>query len=124
MIIGIGIDIVDIKSFTELFNKSKRFRQRVFTENEIEYCENKPIKYQHYAARFAAKEALMKAIGTGWAKDVQWKHIEVISNKTGRPSIQLYRKVKEIIEILKVKSVHVSLSHSDIIVGAFIILET
>lgn len=144
MIIGIGVDIVDISSFTESFNKSKRFRQRVFTENEIAYCESRPNKYQHYAARFAAKEAVMKAIGTGWNKGIQWKQIETKNNgfnktnpekrlkskadskfetEEGRPEIELSCKALECVKKLGVDYMHISLSHSETQAVAFIVLE-
>ena len=82
MVLGIGTDIIEIESIQKSIERNSRFVQRVFTENEINYCEKKTNKYQHYAVRFAAKEAMMKAIKTGWDKGVQWKHIEVI-NKAG-----------------------------------------
>jgi len=144
MIIGIGIDIVDISSFTESFNKSKRFRQRVFTENEIAYCESKSNKYQHYAVRFAAKEAVMKAIGTGWSKGIQWKQIETKNNgfektkpekrlkskvdsnfetEEGRPEIELSCKALECAKKIGVDNMHISLSHSETQAVAFIVLE-
>ncbi|NVO08815.1 MAG: holo-ACP synthase [Bacteroidales bacterium] len=137
MIIGIGVDIIDIKSFTESFNKSKRFRQRVFTENEIAYCESKPNKFQHYAARFAAKEAVMKAIGTGWSKGIQWTQIETINNgkenqqlkndkrdmNGGKPEIRLSGKTLERSKDMGVDNIHISLSHSETQVIAFVVLE-
>lgn len=123
MIIGVGVDIVDINSFTESFNESKRIRQRVFTETEIAYCESKPNKYQHYAARFAAKEAVMKAIGTGWDKGVQWKQIEVINDQSGKPTLNCTSKVLEILNEKNVKNYHLSLSHSESQAIAYVILE-
>ncbi len=87
MIISIGIDIVEIEEIKKSIEKSKRFVRRVFTENEKEYCEHKIDKYPHYAARYAVKEAVMKALGTGWDKGVQWKQVEVI-NGNRRPENQ------------------------------------
>jgi holo-[acyl-carrier protein] synthase len=122
MIIGIGVDIVDIKSFTRSFNKSKRFRQRVFTEKEIKYCESKNNKYQHYAARFAAKEAVMKAIGTGWDKSIQWKQIEILNLENGRPVLLFYGKIKE--RMTENNSIcYISLSHSETQSIAYVVLE-
>lgn len=123
MIIGIGIDIVDISSFERIFNTSKRFKQRIFTETEIAYCEGKPLKYQHYAARFAAKEAVMKALGTGWDKGVQWKHIEVQNDETGKPRLVLYKKAFEILNDLDVNKCHLSLSHSETQAIAYVLLD-
>ena len=87
MIRGIGIDIIEIESVKKSMEQSKRFAQRVFTENEIIYCESNANKYQHYAARFAAKEAMMKALKTGWNNGIQWKQIEVINGASGAPTI-------------------------------------
>jgi holo-[acyl-carrier protein] synthase len=123
MIIGIGVDIVDICSFTESFNKSKRFKQKVFTENEIAYCESRPNKYQHYAVRFAAKEALMKAIGTGWDKGVQWKQIEVKNDISGKPTLACSGKVLEILNNNNVCSSHLSLSHNETQAIAYVLFE-
>jgi holo-[acyl-carrier protein] synthase len=79
MIISIGIDIVEIEEIRKSIENSKRFLERVFTPQEISYCEGKPNKNASYAARFAAKEAAMKALGTGWDKGVQWQQIEVVN---------------------------------------------
>ncbi len=124
MIIGIGVDIIDINSFTESFNKSKRFRQRVFTEREITYCESKPNNYQHYAVRFAAKEAVMKAIGTGWDNGVQWKQIETINSGNGNPEISLSGKALELTKDMGVDKIFVSLSHDETHSVAFVVLES
>ena len=130
MIIGIGVDLVDINSFTESFSKNKRFRQRVFTEDEIAYCESKPSKYQHYAVRLAAKEAVMKAIGTGWDKGVQWKQIEITNTEIGdrrletaKPEIRLSGKAEELIKEMGIEKVFVSLSHSETQAIAFVAME-
>jgi holo-[acyl-carrier protein] synthase len=124
MIIGIGVDIVDLNSFTESFHKSNRFIQRVFTKYEIAYCESKHNKYQHFAARFAAKEAVMKAIGTGWDKGVQWKHIEVLNLENGRPVFRFNGKIKEMMDTNCVNICHISISHSETQAIAFVVLET
>ena len=113
MILGIGTDIIEIGSIRESIKRSKRFVQRVFTASEINYCEGKPNKYQHYAARFAAKEALMKAIKTGWDKGVQWKQIEIRNKAGGAPEIKAYGKTKEHLEEKGIRNIEVSLSHSE-----------
>ena len=77
MIISLGIDLVEIEEIKISIQKSKHFLERVFTEQEILYCEGKSNRFESYAARFAAKEAVMKALGTGWDEGVQWKQIEV-----------------------------------------------
>jgi holo-[acyl-carrier protein] synthase len=122
MIAGIGTDIVDIEDMATLY-ANDRFIRRVFSEEEIVYCENKQLKYQHYAARFAAKEATMKALGCGWDQGVQWKHIEVIRDSTGPPVIRLHEKAKEMAENKGIRRIHLSLSHSEGCALAFVILE-
>src|ERR1035437_7637538 len=94
MIIGTGIDITDIEGIKTSFEQNKRFVYRVFTAYEIEYCESKPFKYQHYSGRFAAKEAMMKALGTGWNNGISWKQIEVINNSNGKPEIVLHKEAR------------------------------
>jgi holo-[acyl-carrier protein] synthase len=139
MIIGIGVDIVEINSFKEICINNKHFIQSVFTLKEIEYCESKSIKYQHFAARFAAKEAFMKAIGTGWDKGVQWKQIEIVhkeirdtfsncnngefETQSGKPEIKLNGKALEITKKIGGKDVFLSLSHDINQSLAFVIIE-
>lgn len=113
MIKGIGTDIIEIETIKKSIEKSSRFKERVFTEKEIIYCENKPNKYQHYAVRFAAKEAVMKALGTGWSNGVQWKHIEVINKSTGQPDIILSDKAEQRLKEIKGTKIEVSLSHCE-----------
>lgn len=124
MIISIGIDLVEIAAFQKSAQQSKRFIPRVFTAGEIEYCESKPLKYHHYAARFAAKEAVMKALGTGWDKGISWKQIEVLGSFGNKPEIVLHNAAKEIALELHVKNIHVSLSHSGNYAIAQVILTT
>jgi holo-[acyl-carrier protein] synthase len=113
MIRGIGTDIIEIGSIQKAMEQSKRFAQRVFTENEISYCENKPNKYQHYAVRFAAKEALMKALKTGWNNGIQWKQIEVLNQAGGAPVLFVSGKTKERLDEAGITTIEVSLSHSE-----------
>src|ERR1035437_10823341 len=97
MIVGTGIDIAEvdrIKATIERFGR--RFLERVFTPDEIRYCESKANKAERYAARFAAKEAAMKAIGTGWSRGVTWRDIEVRRLPGGRPTIVFHGKAGEI----------------------------
>ena len=124
MIQGIGIDIVDIERIKEAINKGgERFIRRVFTNLEINYCNKKRLKYQHFAVRFAAKEAVFKALGTGWQKGVRWVDVETLNDKLGKPMINLFGKVKELSHEMKIKRIHVSLSHSANYAIAQVILE-
>ncbi|MEK7248931.1 MAG: holo-ACP synthase [Bacteroidota bacterium] len=121
MVKGIGVDIIEIerieKSIREL---GDRFLQKIFTPQEIAYCNSKPNTFQHFAARFAAKEALSKALATGWAGEFRWKDVEVMNEPSGKPVLVLHNSMKQ---VLAKCSVFVSLSHSDHHVVAMIVIE-
>jgi holo-[acyl-carrier protein] synthase len=123
MIKGTGTDIVEIKTIEKSILQNKRFKERVYTSNEIEYCETKPNKFQHYAARFAAKEAVMKALETGWNKGIQWKHIEVLNEPNGKPIIRLTDKANELTKENEINNVHISLSHCENYATAFVVIQ-
>ncbi|HXG66979.1 MAG TPA: holo-ACP synthase, partial [Blastocatellia bacterium] len=114
MIIAIGIDIVDISRLEESFERSgDLFRDRVFTEAEIAYCERRARRSASYAARFAAKEATMKALGTGWAEGVGWRDIEVVSQENGKPTLKLSGRALELFQKMGAWKAHLTLSHSN-----------
>ncbi len=113
-IFGIGTDIVNIKRIEKILkNKKSTFKKKIFTENEILYCTNKRNPYPYYAKRFAAKEALSKALGTGINKDISFKNIQVSNDKKGKPYILLKGKTETFLK-KKIKSknysIHLSLS--------------
>ena len=125
MIIAIGVDLVEISRIEEVFTRrGERFRRRVFTEGEISYCERRASKLASYAARFAAKEAVMKALGTGWSEGVGWKDIEVVSGPSGAPMIQLHRSALERMSEIGATRALVSLTHSGELAIAQVILES
>lgn len=124
MIIGIGIDLVEISRLEEVFaRRGERFCARVFTEGEVGYCESLGSKLASYAARFAAKEAVMKALGTGWSEGVGWKDIEVVSEPGGPPAIELHRRARDRMREIGATKVHVSLTHSGNLAIAQVVLE-
>ena len=111
MVIGIGIDIIEISRIKESIDKyGERFLEKIFTVKEIEYCEGKANKYQHYAARFSAKEAVAKALSTGWNNDFSWQNIEVFNEPTGMPYVKLTGKLREFLS--DDKELKISMSHS------------
>lgn len=113
MIIATGIDLVEISRIEEKLSRhNHRFRDRVFTPAEIAYCESRASRFASYAARFAAKEAVMKALGTGWAEGVAWQEIEIFNNPAGAPTIHLAGRALERFNELGAQRAHVSLSHS------------
>ena len=125
MIVGIGVDIVDIPRMRRaLERQGERFVRRVFTAAEREYCRSHRDPAPYFAARFAAKEALFKAIGTGWAQGVTWLDAEVRREEHGAPRVALTGRAGEISRSLGTRAIHVSLSHSEEAAVAFVILES
>jgi len=113
MILGTGIDVIDFaKLDNAISSHGDRFLKRVFTEKEMEYCQSKAKPVQHYAGRFAAKEAVMKALHTGWSEGVGWKDVEVFLYDNGRPTVKLTGGAKARAEVMGTKSFHLSISHS------------
>ncbi len=123
MIFGTGIDIIEVDKVEKQISNNNGFTEKIFTKREIEYCESKKNKAQHYAARFAAKEAFFKAIGTGWRNGMAFNEIEILNNELGKPEILLHGKTKEFSEKQLINNIHVSLSHLKKIVTAIITLE-
>ena len=123
MIFGIGIDEIEVARIEKQIQKEAGFKERVFTSAEIEYCESKKYRAQHYAARFAAKEAFMKAVGTGWRDGLAFNEIEIVKDELGRPALVLYGKAKEITDKHKITNIHVSLSHIKELANAIVTLE-
>lgn len=120
---GIGVDIMEIERIEELMERyKKRAKIRLFTKAEIEYCERHRNKYENYSARFAAKEAMMKALGVGIGSGIRWIDIEIKNKEHGEPFIILHRKALEKSEEMGVKSIYLSLSHNKKMAVAFVIL--
>jgi holo-[acyl-carrier protein] synthase len=125
MIVGTGIDIAEVPRIREAIERhGERFLKRVFTEGEIQYCESKANRVERYAARFAAKEAGMKAIGTGWNHGVRWRDIEVARKPGGRPTLLLHGKAAEFAAKLGATNIALSLTHTAEEAMAQVILES
>jgi holo-[acyl-carrier protein] synthase len=113
VIIGMGVDITEVQRMQAAIERQgERFLRRVFTEREIGYCEKFRNKYERYAGRFAAKEAAMKALGTGWSRGVRWQDVEVVRLRGGRPTIELHGEAKNIADRLGVKNIAMSITHT------------
>ncbi len=124
MILGAGVDLAEVERIRAAVERyGERFLARVFTDAEIEYVNQKANKYERFAARFAAKEAAMKALGTGWRRGITWKDFEVANLPSGRPTLRLHGMAAEIAGRLGVKSVHLSLTHTARDGMAFVVLE-
>ena len=125
MIVGTGIDIAEVPRIAASIERfGNRFLQRIFTEGEIRYCESKANRVERYAARFAAKEAAMKAIGTGWSHGVAWRDIEVCREPGGRPTLTFHGEAAEFAAKLGVSHVALSLTHTAEHAIAQVILES
>jgi holo-[acyl-carrier protein] synthase len=112
MIFGTGLDIVEIDRIKNTLKKySPKFEQKIFTSTEIDYCQSQGDPAKHFAARFAVKEAVSKCMGTGIRESLGFKDMEVINEKTGKPILVMTGKGKELFEKLKLKSIHISISH-------------
>jgi holo-[acyl-carrier protein] synthase len=120
---GIGIDIIEVPRIADQLSRDPRFKHRLFTEAEITYCESKRFKAQNYAARFAAKEALLKALGTGLRGRMKWVDMEVTNDDAGRPAIRVSGGVKRVVERGGVSSIHVSISHVRDVAVAVVVTE-
>jgi len=123
MIAGLGIDIVEVERIEEKIQKDNGFRELVFSENEIAYCESKTNKFEHYAARFAAKEAFFKALGTGWLNGTAFNEVEIINNEIGKPEIVLLDKTGATISSMNFSNILVSLTHIKKMASAVVIIE-
>ncbi|HEY0051023.1 MAG TPA: holo-ACP synthase [Pyrinomonadaceae bacterium] len=124
MILSVGIDIIEVYRIRETIERTPRFVERVFTGGERAYCEAKgAAAAQSYAARFAAKEACLKALKTGWRGRITWHDIEITNDENGVPSLQIRGAAREILESLGADSIHLSLSHTSEHAIATVILE-
>ena len=111
-IIGIGVDIVETARIADLLgNHPERFLERCFSPGEQEDSKSSKRQLEHLAARFAAKEAVLKALGTGWAQGIGWTDIEVVKESSGKPTLKISGRAQEIADKLGIVSWHVSLSH-------------
>jgi holo-[acyl-carrier protein] synthase len=125
MIVGTGIDIAEVPRIRQAIERfGDRFLERIFTPGEIRYCDSKANRAERYAARFAAKEAAMKALGTGWSQGVRWRDCEVVRLPGGRPSISFHGKAGEFAAKLGVNHAALSLSHTAEQAIAQVILES
>lgn len=125
MIVGLGIDIAEIDRLAAAIERhGEHFIRRIFTDTEIEYCERHRNRAERYAGRFAAKEATMKALGTGWRRGVRWVDIEVVRPKGSAPQVVLHGEAKQHAERLGVKHIALSITHSGNLAFAQVIFES
>jgi holo-[acyl-carrier protein] synthase len=124
MILGTGVDLAEVDRIRHSVERfGDRFVERIYTGREIAYVERKQNRFERYAARFAAKEAGMKALGTGWRRGIQWKDFEVINLPSGRPTLLLHGEAEKIAARLGVKNVQLSITHTSKDGLAYVIFE-
>lgn len=124
MIISIGIDIIEVARIREVLLRTPRFADRVFTAAERQYCDSRGVvAAQHYAARFAAKEAALKALQTGWRGGISWQDVEVSSRESGAPYLIFRGEVLTVFEKFRATATHLSMSHTSEHAIAQVILE-
>ena len=120
---GVGTDIIEVERMQKRLNEDPGFIKSIFTEHEIDYCESQKFKAQNFAARFAAKEAFFKALGTGWRNGMTFREIEVKNDELGKPFIVLNGKAKEYFDKQALNHIHVSLSHTQQYALAMVLIE-
>ena len=123
MIYGIGIDLIEVERIRKQLERSDRFINRIFTPDEIVYCESKKNRAQNFAARFAAKEAFFKALGTGWRGGLAFNQVEVVNDSLGKPEIRLHGTAEKLIAEKNITNICVSLTHLKDFASAIVTLE-
>ena len=123
MIFGTGIDIIETERVAEKISKEDGFREYVYSTEEIEYCETKAHKHEHYAARFAAKEALVKALGKGFAAGIALNEASVMHDESGKPGFVFSNKSAEFILSQSFSGIHLTISHIKSLACAMVIIE-
>jgi holo-[acyl-carrier protein] synthase len=124
MIIGIGTDIIEVDRIRKNIEADKGFIDKVYTTGERSYCEAKTNKAEHYAVRFAAKEAFFKALGTGWRGGMAFNEIEVINDDLGKPELIIGGETKKYMDKLGEVNMYITLSHVKLMAVAFVVIET
>ena len=124
MVIGIGLDIVEVHRIEKVLRGSKSIAGRVFTAEEIKYCSERRNEYQHFAGRFAAKEAALKALGTGWQGGIRWRDVETIAGPLGQPRLTFHGRALELFTESGAVSSLLSITHASDYAVAFVVLDS
>ncbi len=112
-VIGIGTDIVECQRIARMMEShGDAFIKRVYSPREIDYCAGRKMSYQHYAGRWAAKEAVLKALGTGWARGIQWTDVEMVGGPSGKPEVTLHNLAASIAQQAGITEILISISHT------------
>jgi holo-[acyl-carrier protein] synthase len=123
-IVGTGIDIVECLRIAQMIERhGELFITRVYTDHEIEYCSARKAATQHYSGRWAAKEAVLKALGTGWRRGISWRDIEIRNDRKGAPTVQLRGGARDVMAAARIARLHVSISHCRNFAVAYVVAE-
>ena len=123
-IVGLGTDIVEIVRIGRMIERhGEQFLHRVYTDEEIRYCQRRRECYQHFAGRWAAKEAALKALGTGLAAGIRWRDVEILPDELGRPTLSFHARALERARQLKANAYHVTITHGNGLAMAQVLLE-
>lgn len=123
-ILGIGTDIVEVLRIARMIERhGELFIGRVYTEHEIEYCASRKAATQHYAGRWAAKEAVLKALGTGWVRGIAWRDVEVRNSPAGVPEVRLFGGARDLQQRTGIGRIHLSISHCRAYATAYAVAE-
>ena len=121
-VIGIGTDIIEVARIGEMIEKhDELFLRRVYTPGEIEYCSGRKAAMQHYAGRWAAKEAGLKALGTGWARGIRWTDLEVVNLAGGQPELKIHGAAHQVASDLGIREMKITISHCRAFAVAYVI---
>jgi holo-[acyl-carrier protein] synthase len=124
VIAGVGIDVVELERFeAALRRQGRRFVERIFTAGERDYCESRRDRTARYAARFAAKEAVLKALGTGWTGGIRWTDVEVVRSPGGAVGVKLAGQARAEAKRQGVRTIHLSLTHTSRTAAAVAVAE-
>ena len=123
MVVGIGIDIVEVARIQKALLGARTMEEKVFTEVEIGYCRKRKLMYQHFAGRFAAKEAALKALGTGWSEGIRWKDVEILEGESGAPKLEFHAKAKRLFQSSGAKVALISITYSSGQAVAIVVLD-
>ena len=123
-ILGTGIDIVECLRIAQMIERhGELFITRVFTDHEIEYCSARKAATQHYSGRWAAKEAVLKALGTGWRRGISWRDIEIRNDSKGAPTVKLRGGARDVMQAADIARLHVTISHCRSFAVAYVVAE-
>ncbi|GAB2693504.1 holo-ACP synthase [Mucilaginibacter koreensis] len=123
MIAGLGIDLIEVERIANKIKRNNGFRDLVFSQSEISYCERQARPHESYAARFAAKEAFFKALGTGWLSGTAFNEVEIIHDQDGKPKVNFLGETAQLMQTIGITNVMVSLTHVKEMAAATVIIE-